>query len=376
MSENNSSSSINICKICNNGRAIYTCPRCSVCYCSVDCYKSTSHMDCSEEFYKECVELELKNPVNQNDKNKMEEILKRVYQSDGSYPDDRSEDNDDGSDVDSDDDDELPDLAERIKNIDLNNADELWAVLSESERQEFEAIIKNGEEDKILPLWEPWWTKVDEKKLVEVVDESNDTEKKLNNNLPVVMNIPVIESLEKASPLVAYNLLNVLSSYICTVLHYNGEHQNSPDDAVIMFLELNDNIKNNKVFDDSRTAVDCVVNKALELGLLPDDDIDEGKEAIESSLKQIISGPSEQQHNLYILTALSDLHDMFTKAKQKASKEQSNSVSQLPKKMQIKIDDKCVNFMSKKYQFYFKKLEYYLAWVNHYPNKMTKIIIE
>lgn len=64
-------------------------------------------MDCSEEFYKECVELELKNPVNQNDKNKMEEILKRVYQSDGSYPDDRSEDNHDDSNVDSDDDDEV-----------------------------------------------------------------------------------------------------------------------------------------------------------------------------------------------------------------------------------------------------------------------------
>lgn len=47
-----------------------------------------------------------------------------------------------------------------------------------------------------MPLWEPWWTKVEEKKLVEVVDESNDTEKKLNNNLPVVMNIPIIESLE------------------------------------------------------------------------------------------------------------------------------------------------------------------------------------
>lgn len=67
---------------------------------------------------------------------------------------------------------------------------------------------------------------------------------------------------------------------------------------------------------------------------------------------------------------------MFTKAKQKASKDQSNCASKLPKKMQIKIDDKCVNFMSKKYQIYFKKLEYYLAWVNHYPGKMTKIIIE
>lgn len=354
MSGNNAtSSSTKVCQICNTDEAKYTCPRCLLCYCSTSCYQSSSHADCSEEFYKECVELEMKNPDNKNDKNKMEEILKRVYQQDNFYPDDTIDDN---SSIDSDDDDELPDLAERIKNVDLNNADELWAVLSESERQEFEAILKNGEEDKILPLWEPWWIKAEPKKLVEVVDNSNDAAK-VDNNLPVVMKIPIVESIEKASPLVAYNLLNVLSSYICTVLHYNGEHQNSPVDAVIMFLELNDNMKNNKIYNDSETAIDSVVNKALQLGLLPEND--EGKDVIDSSIKQIINGPNEEQQNLYILAALSDLYDLFNKAKQKSSTHQSKSVSNLPKKMQIKFDDQCVNFASKKYQLFLKKLEYY-----------------
>lgn len=35
-----------------------------------------------------------------------------------------------------------------------------------------------------------------------------------------------------------------------------------------MFLELDDNIKNNKVFSDAKAAVDSVLNKALEVNII------------------------------------------------------------------------------------------------------------
>lgn len=44
--------------------------------------------------------------------------------------------------------------------------------------------------------------------------------------------------------------------------------------------------------------------------------------------------------------------------------------------MQNKLDFniKSINFSGKKYQLYFKKLEYYLAWSDKFPEGMKEII--
>lgn len=46
-----SASSIN-CLFCNQPSR-YTCPKCSIRYCSASCYKHTKHEECSEAFYKD-----------------------------------------------------------------------------------------------------------------------------------------------------------------------------------------------------------------------------------------------------------------------------------------------------------------------------------
>ena len=43
-----------VCPLCLKNQSKYTCPRCNTRYCSVDCYKSVKHKDCSEMFYKDC----------------------------------------------------------------------------------------------------------------------------------------------------------------------------------------------------------------------------------------------------------------------------------------------------------------------------------
>jgi hypothetical protein len=45
---------------CNKKQSIYVCPKCSIGYCSTECYKSTAHLECSEMFYKQCIEEELR----------------------------------------------------------------------------------------------------------------------------------------------------------------------------------------------------------------------------------------------------------------------------------------------------------------------------
>lgn len=64
---------------CTDNQSKYVCPKCEAPYCSLTCYKSSDHLNCSEQFYKGCIEEELcgQNP-NDLCKKEMIDILKRV----------------------------------------------------------------------------------------------------------------------------------------------------------------------------------------------------------------------------------------------------------------------------------------------------------
>lgn len=65
---------------CNENQSKYVCPKCGAPYCSLVCYKSSIHLECTEKFYKDCIEEEL--DVQHSDdasKREMIDILKRVY---------------------------------------------------------------------------------------------------------------------------------------------------------------------------------------------------------------------------------------------------------------------------------------------------------
>lgn len=68
---------------CSKRTRLYTCPRCGIGYCGTECYKSDAHTDCSESFYRQCIEDELKSQENDPvARQKMIEILKRVHEAD------------------------------------------------------------------------------------------------------------------------------------------------------------------------------------------------------------------------------------------------------------------------------------------------------
>ncbi|CAB0007980.1 unnamed protein product [Nesidiocoris tenuis] len=139
-----------MCQLCNSIRSKYVCPRCNISYCSVSCYKSPNHSDCSEEFYKGNVQEWLAaEGTDPEAKNEMMEILKRINQQDDEFDDCIDE-----SDGDSD---EEESLSDRLAMVDLDNPDELWAKLLPEEKQEFLELIKSGDVAKLVPEWEPWW---------------------------------------------------------------------------------------------------------------------------------------------------------------------------------------------------------------------------
>ncbi|XP_011311884.1 zinc finger HIT domain-containing protein 2 [Fopius arisanus] len=364
--------SSNLCQICNSTPPKYTCPRCSISYCSMNCYKSTSHLNCSEEFYKKWVEDEMKSQTNDPaEKKKMTEILKRIHEQEDPF--DNAEDllniDDLREELDSDDDEDVPDLADRIENVDLDDANELWEVLTDSERQEFEALLRNGEEQQLLPNWRPWWSlKNTEKQLIKEIDRNE--KKREVEKCPRLLDITYIPAVEKSSPTVPFNLVNLLSSYVLVVLHYDGDHQNSVKEAVSMFLQLCDNIADNRVFDNEESAVDAVTEKASDLQLFNNDE----ENVIIDHLKQIIQGPSKEEQNFYMLSAVSDLHHLLTKAKRELSSgKQKRNNPLFFKKFGTQIDEQYMNRSKKCIPLYLKKIEYYFTWIHKYSQRMLEL---
>ena len=49
------------CEFCPNSKKdYYTCPKCNAPYCSLKCYRSPEHLQCTETFYKQCVQDEMR----------------------------------------------------------------------------------------------------------------------------------------------------------------------------------------------------------------------------------------------------------------------------------------------------------------------------
>jgi len=130
------------CSICVKIEAKYTCPRCGIQYCSLECYKDDRHQDCSEGFFKKEVEQVLKSEmVETEDKKKMIEILKRDKEE-------REQDL-------------LPEeLLEDEGNFDGENIKDLLAQLSKEEREMFEkAVADNSIISEISSNLDLWWSK-------------------------------------------------------------------------------------------------------------------------------------------------------------------------------------------------------------------------
>ena len=70
----------------------------------------------------------------------------------------------------------------------------MWSALTDDEKQQFEALIKNDEIDKLLPQWAPWWTYHVKKKLVQDMDQQDKEER---SEYPALIEVPIFNELQK-----------------------------------------------------------------------------------------------------------------------------------------------------------------------------------
>ncbi|KAK7687637.1 hypothetical protein QCA50_008852 [Cerrena zonata] len=153
-----------VCVICRRQFSKYTCPRCNIPYCSLTCFRSTTHANCSEGFYKKELEADIRTTPSKSaeERKQMMELLKR-FEDDSldssGIIDELANENDDGDD----------DFLSRFRDLDLENIthEQLWSALNPEERDRFmkalgdpsseltQQLLASDELDK--QRIEPWW---------------------------------------------------------------------------------------------------------------------------------------------------------------------------------------------------------------------------
>eukprot|EP01135_Chromosphaera_perkinsii_P009080 Nk52_evm11s1607 gene=Nk52_evmTU11s1607 len=221
-----------VCVLCGIQFARYTCPRCLVRYCSLECYRgASSHEECAEAFYREdCITQLQGNRVSADRRREMQEILSRAQQDEEEEGEEDLED----------------DLFVRLKRIGVtedrqdslkNVAGEvLWDLLTPKEREEFKQAVSSGKIGEYVDVWVPWWEKEEELARLGICSHVNTSN---TGRAPrIIANIPLFSSLVPASsrckdkedsseavtfPLqLVYSLVYTLHCYAATMRIFNG----------------------------------------------------------------------------------------------------------------------------------------------------------
>ncbi|KAL2917711.1 hypothetical protein HK105_202584 [Polyrhizophydium stewartii] len=149
---------------CQVQGAAYRCPRCSVEYCSLACYKAEQHADCAETFYRDSLVREMRGARTSDEQRlRMMRILDR-HARDAALGDGLGVGDGDLEDVEEGEEGEEGEeeaLAARLAGLDLEtaSASEILARLSPEEQRRFEELLRAPDDAmRLLPEWVPWWS--------------------------------------------------------------------------------------------------------------------------------------------------------------------------------------------------------------------------
>jgi len=165
---NNYKKQIIICAICTKDEYKYICPKCKVKYCSVKCFKD-HNIDCTENFYKNCVEEELKSTKieakeKQSFKRNIQNIFSKQAQEDEIYDQEKLKEINESK---------INHLEELLFKLNNNTVD-LEKDLSKADWESFSKFMNGFSEDvyaneiesrdnssdnniNMIKVWKPFW---------------------------------------------------------------------------------------------------------------------------------------------------------------------------------------------------------------------------
>jgi len=327
------------CDFCKAKVSKYTCPKCKLQYCGIDCYKCLNHRKCSEDFYKDNVMREIKDLKSTDpDKKRIMGMLKRVMQSE------------DGADYVWNDNEAVENLAKRMEDIDLESAsfDEMYCRLTEQEKKLFENVVQSGEVEIVDPCV-PWWitkSNIELKKICEVKeieeikgelaeeaeeteegdddrdengDEEDDEEESLvlDQDAPkLIKDIPPLNILlpnKRPSEKLQFSIIELLAIYCFIYRVYNAELRESLLEVLDSIIALSPVLTNNHCYENVET---CIMSLMQRIKRSPEfkDYVDPIRVSL-NDLNKIISSNFPTEHckdnTPMSLLCISDLHNLF-----------------------------------------------------------------
>ena len=381
------------CKFCEKTKAnLYTCPKCNLNYCSVQCYQSQSHSQCSEQFYRHCVEEELasdKGTLNQSEGSKKQTLaaLKRLQEKEENDQEILNEV------LDSDDEE---DIGSRFDGIDLDDPNKIWETLLDSEKLEFQKMLETGEIEKYVPKYIPWWEQSFDESNVMIENIENDSKmlktevylKNLKTKIPKVdiEKIVKLSSLlgsTKPSSHIKFNLINILYAYVYSVKYFRGDHHKYHDHFAEVSFLLSGNLRENQTFESADIAIQSAISSVNQHSMISVSI--EFTNKCKADVMKIISGPnldtksSKSFKNIFLLSAISDMKDVFsscarkntTKTKTAESCEnerrrKTKNVSKLPGWLLddgIFSENRKIQHDKSLLKKTIKKLDFYMSWI-------------
>ena len=276
------------------------CPRCGVPYCSVACYQCSRHQRCSEGFYRNCVQEQLRaEHADPALRRRTEEALARQARLQAAQ-----ERGEGGSDrTDSDDSDSDEELAERLRGVDLDDSEAVWARLTPAERDEFRRQAAAG--DIAAEPWRPWWTlRAERPKVAELGAEV--TAEFVRAAPPLLDHVSPLAELTRrpASPLIVHSIINVLYTYAQLRLRWDGEWSGAALPVASALRRLSGCLARGEVMQTARDAVDAVDFCLCDGGAEADLAL---RRQSRQAVQQLLAGPCASDATWYVLAALSDL---------------------------------------------------------------------
>ncbi|MBZ3880973.1 Zinc finger HIT domain-containing protein 2 [Sciurus carolinensis] len=315
-----------LCGFCPAGEAQparYTCPRCNVPYCSLRCYRA--HGACAEDFYRDQVLRELRG--RSASPSRLAGALRRLRE--------QRETEDE------------PEEAGLSTGPAPGCLSRLWEGLAPAEKAAFERLLSRGEAGKLLPPWRPWWwDRGAGPRLLEELDGAPSSEpaapaEPVPGDAPraykpaVPPRIPALASLSRcpASPLVRFQLPNVLFAYAHTLVLYHGGDDELLSDFCATLLGVSGALGAQQVFASAEEALLAAAN-VLETGEHPPGPL--GTRGAMQEAARILLGEGPANQKGYTLAALGHLAQTLGRArKQVNAREERDRLFRARKKCQF-----------------------------------------
>lgn len=304
--------------------ARYTCPRCNVPYCSLRCYRA--HGACAEDFYRDQVLGELRG--RSASPSRLASALRRLRQ--------QRETEDE------------PEDAGLKPGPAPGGLSGLWERLAPAEKIAFEQLLSRGEAGRLLPPWRPWWwdRRAGPRLLEELDDDASELEPPPARTPPepikdaaaagyataeetvlgdapgacapaVPTRIPTLASLNRGrvSPLVRFQLPNVLFAYAHTLALYHGGDDALLSDFCATLLGVSGALGAQQVFASAEEALQAAAH-VLEAGEHPPGPLGTRGAMREAARILLGEGPANQKG--YTLAALGHLVQTLGQARKQA----------------------------------------------------------